>query len=244
MTSATCPPIACTLAPGAFTDRLSSIAALNQNALRHHERRDLTLDLRYAAHARDRVREMVRKEQVCCAFLAFDVHETADEIRVTVTAPEDARDAAEALFEQFAAQASGAPPACGCAVAVTAGDVGDGGEEPAGTKRAGFAAAAIATGAVACAACCVLPFALPAVVLASTGGVLAWFADQYAWVTVLAVLAVVGGWGWVAWQARRARRRLAASTLYVMITATALTALAVVWPLIEQPLVSVLADAS
>jgi hypothetical protein len=43
---------------------------------------------------------MVR-ERDCCAFLTFVVQEKGDEIEVTVSAPEEARVAAETLLEQF-----------------------------------------------------------------------------------------------------------------------------------------------
>jgi hypothetical protein len=45
---------------------------------------------------------MVGKEQECCGFLSFDVAETDGDIRVTITAPERARDVADTLFEPFA----------------------------------------------------------------------------------------------------------------------------------------------
>ena len=66
------------------------------------------------------------------------------------------------------------------------------------------------TGALACGVCCVLPFALPATVLATTGALLAWFAKIQVWAKILAVLSVVGAWGWIAWQSRRTRRKPAA----------------------------------
>ena len=68
-------PIACTLALGAFKSRTAQIAALNQDALRKHARRDLVLELSYAPDARERVRELVRNERRCCAFLGFELHE-------------------------------------------------------------------------------------------------------------------------------------------------------------------------
>ena len=74
---------------------------MNQDALRKHARRDLVLELSYAPDARERVRELVRNERRCCAFLGFELHEGANEIRLTVTAPETAREAADTLFEQF-----------------------------------------------------------------------------------------------------------------------------------------------
>jgi hypothetical protein len=96
-------PIACTLTAGNFKDRMAWIGELTRDALRSHERQDLVLDLRYAPEAADRVREMVRKEQECCSFLTFAIREGLDEIRVTITAPEAARKAADELFERFVA---------------------------------------------------------------------------------------------------------------------------------------------
>ena len=96
-------PIACTLTAGNFKDRMAWIGELTRDALRSHERQDLVLDLGYAPEAADRVREMVRKEQECCAFLTFAIREGPDEIRVAITAPEAARKAADELFEQFIA---------------------------------------------------------------------------------------------------------------------------------------------
>jgi hypothetical protein len=97
--------IACTLTAGNFKDRIAWIGELTRDALRSHERQDLVLDLRYAPEAADRVREMVRKEQECCSFLTFAIREGLDEIRVTITAPEAARKAADELFERFVASA-------------------------------------------------------------------------------------------------------------------------------------------
>ncbi len=103
MTLSNTQPIACTLAAGNFKDRMAWIGELTCDALRSHERQDLVLDLRYAPEAAGRVREMVRKEQECCSFLTFAMGEGLDEIRVTITAPEAARKAADELFEQFVA---------------------------------------------------------------------------------------------------------------------------------------------
>ena len=107
------PPIACTLTAGNFKDRIAWIGELTRDALRSYERQDLALDLRYTPEAADRVREMVRKEQECCAFLTFEIHENVDELRLTITAPEQAREAADQLFEQFAASAP-TKPVLGC----------------------------------------------------------------------------------------------------------------------------------
>lgn len=102
-----------TLAPGAFKDRLAWIRALTKDALRSHERRDLALHLLYAPEARDRVCEMVRNERACCPFLTFDLHEQPHEIRLTITAPEAARETADMLFDQFVA-GSYERSVCGC----------------------------------------------------------------------------------------------------------------------------------
>ena len=97
------PPIACTLAPGDYQERLAWISRLAREALRGSERRDLALELRYAPEAAARVREMVRREQACCAFLTFDLRENPEEITLAVRAPEEAREALDTLFGQFLA---------------------------------------------------------------------------------------------------------------------------------------------
>jgi hypothetical protein len=154
-------PIACTLDTGGFKQRLAWIAELNRDALRGHERNGLVLQLRYDAKSADRVKEMVRHEKQCCAFLRFDVRHEGDGVLLTIAAPEEARIAAETLFEQFVSrgQSDAATPArialaCTCA-------------------------------AVTCAAACVAPLALPAVVLAGTGSMLAWLSGAHSWMTVL-----------------------------------------------------------
>jgi hypothetical protein len=240
MTTRDAAAIACTLAPDEFKERLAWIDALARDALRSHLRRDLVLDLRYIPEARDRVREMIRNEQVCCPFLTFDLREEPDEIRLTITAPETAREAADMLFGQFIAAARPqASCACGT-VSPVSGTTPRLAERQRGTKAAGLTAVTLATGAVACGACCVLPLALPAAALAGTGSVLAWFAGAHAWVTVLAILAVFSAWGWIAWETLRTRRKPAASTLYVMAAATGLLVIAFLWPFIEPHLVRAL----
>jgi hypothetical protein len=97
-------PIACTLTPGDLRERLGRIQALAADALLSHERNGLVLALRYAPDAVERVRSMVASEQHCCAFLNFDLREQPDAVHVTITAPENARDAADELFEQFTAR--------------------------------------------------------------------------------------------------------------------------------------------
>jgi hypothetical protein len=96
-------PIACTLESGDFRQRLAWIAELNRDALRAQRRDGLRLELTYAPTALDRVREMVAREQDCCAFLTFDLQEEPDTVRLVIEAPENARDALDAVFEPFQA---------------------------------------------------------------------------------------------------------------------------------------------
>ena len=96
-------PIACTLTPGDLRERLALIRRLTTEALLGHDRHGLVLALRYAPAALERVRAMVASEQHCCAFLNFEIQEQGDVVHVTITAPENASDAADELFEQFIA---------------------------------------------------------------------------------------------------------------------------------------------
>ena len=108
------PPIACTLGAGDFVKRLAGIAKLNAAALIGGRRRGLTLELTYRADAAEEVLRMVRGEQECCAFLTFDVRREPDAVRVSITAPEAAREAAAMMFEAFQAKASfSAEATCG-----------------------------------------------------------------------------------------------------------------------------------
>jgi len=107
-------------------------------------------------------------------------------------------------------------------------------------KAVSAAAFTAATAALACGVCCVLPLALPAVILGSVGGVLAWFSHLYAWLTPISAVAVAGGWGWVIHQTLRTRRRPAGSTIVIMATATVAMVLAFMWPMLEGPITSIL----
>ena len=98
------PAIACTLAEGDFKARLAWIADLNAVALREARCEDLRLELAYALQTRDLVRELVRREQACCAFLTFAVREDASAIWLVIEAPEVAREAAELVFAPFRAK--------------------------------------------------------------------------------------------------------------------------------------------
>jgi hypothetical protein len=51
--------------------------------------------------------------------------------------------------------------------------------------------------AVLCGVCCVLPLALPAVALATSGSIIAWFAHAYPWARIAAIIIVTLAWLWV-----------------------------------------------
>ncbi len=95
------PPIACTLSSGDLRQRLAAIAMLSRESLLSQHTGGLSIHLRYNPAAAPAVKEMVRKEQQCCAFLAFDLHESPSALELVITAPESARSFATLLFEQF-----------------------------------------------------------------------------------------------------------------------------------------------
>ncbi len=107
-------PIACTLAGNDYRQRLAWIADLNKVALRSHQRDGLVLTLFYDGEAEARVRDLMAREQICCAFLGFDLGLEDDLVRLTVVAPEDARLAADTIFDQFVPGETVPVVGCGC----------------------------------------------------------------------------------------------------------------------------------
>ncbi|MBP2449951.1 hypothetical protein [Rhizobium leguminosarum] len=95
-------PIACTLDADEFKVRTQLIRILTSRHLRQATRNDLRLNLTYAPEALSDVRELVRMEEACCAFLTFKLTHNATGVFVTITAPEAAAAAAEDLFAHFA----------------------------------------------------------------------------------------------------------------------------------------------
>ena len=110
-------PIACTLTTNDFDSRLAWIAELTRDALREHRRDDLVLQLTYAPEAACRVREMVRREQQCCAFLGFELNEDENGLRLVITAPEAVRDALDAVFDPFLTGSNSSGGTCACTTA-------------------------------------------------------------------------------------------------------------------------------
>jgi len=133
------------------------------------------------------------------------------------------------VIDPSCALPSDTSPGCGCAAPGNA----DG--KPPGKTAAKVAGAATVTAlaAVACTACCLLPFTLPAVLLAAAGGSIAALDHAHGWITKLAVGVVICAWLWIGWQVGRTRRPAARSTMAFMILATLLIATAASWPLLE-----------
>ena len=109
---------------------------------------------------------------------------------------------------------------------------------PMAGQIASAAAVTAAVGAVACGVCCVLPFALPAVLLASTGGVLAVFASSFWWTLYVATALVAFAGGWVVLDARTTHRRTSPRTLAWLFLASAAVGVAAAWPRFEPRVIA------
>ncbi|MDQ2832789.1 MAG: hypothetical protein M3Y50_03415 [Acidobacteriota bacterium] len=94
-------PIACTLVASDLKLRLEELAELSRDALAFARRDDLTLHLHYFPEAREKVRQMVEKEQACCPFLLFDFEPHPAFLALRITAPETARAAIHEVYAQF-----------------------------------------------------------------------------------------------------------------------------------------------
>jgi hypothetical protein len=80
-------PIACTLTPAAMADRGEWLRRLGAEGLVSGERLDDSLDLRFDPAVEGGVKEWVRAEQECCAFLSFELRRAGDELYLVVTGP-------------------------------------------------------------------------------------------------------------------------------------------------------------
>lgn len=112
---------------------------------------------------------------------------------------------------------------CGCAAKI----------EQGGGKAAGTAVAT-AIVAAACTACCLLPFTLPAVVLASAGSLIAVLDHAHGLITKLSIAVVLCAWGWIVWRSRMTGLKIRSTVLAAMCAATVLTATAALWPAMES----------
>jgi len=90
--------IACTLTSEDFRQRQNAIGDVARQSLRSWRRAPGQLHLAYDASATERVRELIALERRCCTFLEFDTKHAGDLFEVTITSPEQAIDAVEAIF--------------------------------------------------------------------------------------------------------------------------------------------------
>ena len=98
--AATDAPIACTLTPGEYADRIGELAALAARALRTREQ---TVDgerLVFAdsAATERQLRAVIAAEAGCCAFLRMDLQRTGEGLVLDVAGPHDARPIIAELF--------------------------------------------------------------------------------------------------------------------------------------------------
>lgn len=220
---AACPaePIACTLAPGDYADRLALIGDLRKRMLLGSRREGRQLILSFRAEAESDVEELARREKECCGFLTFSVARNNEQITLTITAPTGAEtmlDNALAPFDKVAG--------CGCGP-----DKSNSIPSTKGTKGLAWTAAGLSTLALSCGVCCVVPFLLPAAAAGLIGSAFSFTAGFHGIATVLAAVAVTLAWGAIVLRRNLAARR---GELAVTILATAMLLAALSWPNIEQ----------
>ncbi len=89
-----------------FIRRLSSTdevyPGISANSLLSARRTPLSLHLVYDRDALPAVQKLVRDEQQCCAFLDFKMSDQPDSVHLSITAPVEAAEVADALFTHFA----------------------------------------------------------------------------------------------------------------------------------------------
>jgi hypothetical protein len=98
-------PIACTLDAADFAARERLMADLGRDALIAAEQTGRRAVLRFSAgigiRNRNRVDSFVAGESQCCAFLTMHVSETADEVALTIDAPDGAEPVLAELVAAF-----------------------------------------------------------------------------------------------------------------------------------------------
>jgi len=97
--------IACTLSESALRQRLDQIAALGADALIAHEETSGTHTLRFRRddQARRQLELIVDAESRCCPFLDLQINQRADELLLSIDAPDEGRAFADELAGAFSA---------------------------------------------------------------------------------------------------------------------------------------------
>jgi len=107
-------PVACSLDARYLKERLAWIAGLNAKSLKSSRRDGRTIILDYDHGAIDDVCKMVAGERECCPFLQFEIKVERDAVRLSILAPQEGAEAADALFDAFATRAPAEVRPCGC----------------------------------------------------------------------------------------------------------------------------------
>ena len=94
-------PLACSLSAADRRSRLAEIAALGGASLRAAATAGNRAELRFRPEARQPLEALIAAESRCCPFLAFELEQRPDEVRLTVEAPPDAEPVLDDLVEAF-----------------------------------------------------------------------------------------------------------------------------------------------
>jgi hypothetical protein len=96
-------PLVCSLEAGPLERRLAAMSELGGDSLLGRSAEEDLLVLRFKGDpaTRERLREIVAAEAECCAFLNLELSERDGEIRLSISAPADARPVAEGLAAAF-----------------------------------------------------------------------------------------------------------------------------------------------
>lgn len=97
------PALACHLNAGDHQQRIQRFAQLNREFLLESRRLELGLESVYSVDANGELRDLVRLEEECCPFLRFRLEPVPGAIKLSITAPESARDSIDVLIEPFRA---------------------------------------------------------------------------------------------------------------------------------------------
>ena len=109
-------PVACTLSSDDLGLRLAWIRQVTSANLLSHRLTGTALQLTYRPDAKPDLEQIVDREWQCCAFLRFELRESAGTVELTIEAPSGVGEEARWLFDQFmpSAGADTSKQACGC----------------------------------------------------------------------------------------------------------------------------------
>ena len=93
--------LACSLSDLEIRERRRLVRADLLPQLRSLTETDAGIEVSFTADARDKVDTFIDLEQQCCGFLQFEVTRTDDEVKVNVTAPEEARETLKLIVSAF-----------------------------------------------------------------------------------------------------------------------------------------------